>query len=431
MNTSTPHAFALFSGGLDSILAARLIMEQGLVVRCLHFVTPFFGKPQLIPHWEKVYGLEVEAVDVGEAFVRLLRERPAHGFGKVMNPCVDCKILMMRKARELMKKWGASFLISGEVLGQRPMSQRRDTLNVIRRDAEVKESLLRPLSAQLLDPTAPEISGLVDRNKLLGIFGRGRKSQMALADQMGLKEIPTPAGGCKLAEKENSRRYWPVLTRLKEPTVEDFELSNIGRQYWFGDHWLSMGRNEADNSALERLVRPGDAILRVRDFPSPFALARQLTPWDNETLQDAASLVASYSPKGVRAAEASPDGTIAVRVQINGESTFVNVAPPPFRGASPNSSMSAKPSRRRTGPRLMSNDGKQVGGGRRPLFPERGLPPPTYLHQRLSTLIESLAAAFPCCEGFSLSGGGLCRERGKEEGARMNTAGTFSRESFP
>ena len=240
MNTSTPHAFALFSGGLDSILAARLIMEQGLVVRCLHFVTPFFGKPQLIPHWEKVYGLEVEAVDVGEAFVRLLRERPAHGFGKVMNPCVDCKILMMRKARELMKKWGASFLISGEVLGQRPMSQRRDTLNVIRRDAEVKESLLRPLSAQLLDPTAPEISGLVDRNKLLGIFGRGRKSQMALADQMGLKEIPTPAGGCKLAEKENSRRYWPVLTRLKEPTVEDFELSNIGRQYWFGDHWLSM-----------------------------------------------------------------------------------------------------------------------------------------------------------------------------------------------
>ena len=138
MNTSTPHAFALFSGGLDSILAARLIMEQGLVVRCLHFVTPFFGKPQLIPHWEKVYGLEVEAVDVGEAFVRLLRERPAHGFGKVMNPCVDCKILMMRKARELMKKWGASFLISGEVLGQRPMSQRRDTLNVIRRDAEVR-----------------------------------------------------------------------------------------------------------------------------------------------------------------------------------------------------------------------------------------------------------------------------------------------------
>ncbi len=200
MNT-TPHAFALFSGGLDSILAARLIMEQGLVVRCLHFVTPFFGKPRSIPYWEKVYGLEIEAVDVGEDFVRMLRERPAHGFGKVMNPCVDCKILMMRKAREIMKERGASFIISGEVLGQRPMSQRRDTLNVIRRDAEVRDVLLRPLSAQHLDPTEAERSGLVDRSKLLGFFGRGRKDQMALAERMGLTEIPTPAAAASRKRK--------------------------------------------------------------------------------------------------------------------------------------------------------------------------------------------------------------------------------------
>ncbi len=327
MNTPTPHAFALFSGGLDSILAARLIMEQGLTVRCLHFVSPFFGKPQLIPHWERIYGVEIEAVDIGDAFVQLLRERPPHGFGKVMNPCVDCKILMMRTARAIMQERGASFLISGEVLGQRPMSQRRDTLNVIRRDADVRDVLLRPLSAQHLDPTAVELSGLVDRSRLLGIFGRGRKDQMALSERMGLKEIPTPAGGCKLAEKENARRYWPVLTLLENPTAEDFHLSNIGRQYWADTHWLSMGRNEADNTALEKLVRPGDAILRVRDFPSPFALARQIKPWDAEVLKDAASLVASYSPKGVRAAEASPEGTVAVRIQINGESSFVDVVP--------------------------------------------------------------------------------------------------------
>lgn len=131
---------------------------------------------------------------------------------------------------------------------------------------------------------------------------------MALADQMGLKEIPTPAGGCKLAEKENSRRYWPVLTRLKEPTVEDFELSNIGRQYWFGDHWLSMGRNEADNSALERLVRPGDAILRVRDFPSPFALARQLTPWTTKRFRTRPASWPPTRPKGVRPPSRLPDG---------------------------------------------------------------------------------------------------------------------------
>ena len=327
MNTTHPHAFALFSGGLDSILASRLIMEQGLVVRCLHFVTPFFGKPHLIPHWEKVYGLEIEPVDISEAYVRMLLDRPEHGFGKVMNPCVDCKILMMRTARGIMEERGASFLISGEVLGQRPMSQRRDTLNIIRRDAGVKGELLRPLCAQHLDPTEAELSGLVDRSRLLGIFGRSRKDQMALAERMGITEIPTPAGGCRLAEKENARRYWPVLTRLEHPCVEDFQLSNVGRQYWSDGHWLSMGRNEADNAALEQLVRPGDAILRVRDFPSPFALARQITPWSDEVLRDAASLVASYSPRGVRAAGTSEGGTIAVRIQIDGMSSFVDVVP--------------------------------------------------------------------------------------------------------
>ncbi|MEG2139801.1 MAG: tRNA(5-methylaminomethyl-2-thiouridylate) methyltransferase, partial [Bilophila sp.] len=173
--TPSPHAVALFSGGLDSILATRLIQEQGLVVRCLHFVTPFFGKPHLIPHWEEVYGLSIEAVDVSEAYIRLLLERPEHGFGKVLNPCVDCKILMMRTAREIMARLGATFLISGEVLGQRPMSQRRDTLNVIRREGAVRDTLLRPLCAQHLDPTEPELSGLVDRSRLLSIFGRGRK----------------------------------------------------------------------------------------------------------------------------------------------------------------------------------------------------------------------------------------------------------------
>lgn len=327
MTSSSPHAVALFSGGLDSILAARLIQEQGLSVRCLHFVTPFFGKPHLIPHWEALYGLHIEAVDVSESYVRLLLDRPEHGFGKVMNPCVDCKILMMRKAREIMTQLGATFLISGEVLGQRPMSQRRDTLNVIRREGNVRDTLLRPLCAQHLDPTEPELSGLVDRSRLLPIFGRGRKDQLALAKRMELAEIPTPAGGCKLAEKENARRYWPVLTKISCPTPDDFHLSNIGRQYWADNHWLSMGRNEADNLALEALLRPTDALIRVLDHPSPFALARQFTPWDNETLLDAAALVASYSPKAVRAAEEAEDKNVAVRILSNNESTILHVHP--------------------------------------------------------------------------------------------------------
>lgn len=296
----SPHAVALFSGGLDSILAARLILEQGLSVECLHFVSPFFGKPELIPHWEAVYGLTIRPVDVSEDFVRLLRQRPVYGFGKVMNPCVDCKILMLRRAKEIMRELGASFIISGEVLGQRPMSQRRDTLHVICRDADVRDILLRPLCAQHMPPIAAEQSGLVERARLPGISGRGRREQLALAKQMGLVEIPTPAGGCKLAEKENARRYWPVLTRLAEPVTANFTLANIGRQYWSENHWLVIGRNEADNILLEPLVRAEDLRLRMVDFPGPLGLARKGLEWDAATLRDAASFVASYAAKAVR-----------------------------------------------------------------------------------------------------------------------------------
>ncbi len=343
------HAVALFSGGLDSILAARLLMEQGLTVRCLHFVTPFFGKPELIPHWEAIYGLSIEAVDVGADFVRLLRRFPEHGYGKVMNPCVDCKILMMRKAREIMTALGARLIASGEVLGQRPMSQRRDTLNIISREAGVSGLLLRPLCARHLPPTDAERSGLVDRLRLGAISGRGRQEQLELAARMNLAEIPTPAGGCRLAEKENARRYWPVLTRLTDPAPADFALANVGRQFWREDAWLSMGRNEADNAALAGLLGlegvDGDeldgqaappascatssrasavpfgadaAVLRLARLPGPLAVvrfvgekaraawrdsvARSRGPNCSDTpslpaLCDAAALLASYAPR--------------------------------------------------------------------------------------------------------------------------------------
>lgn len=328
MNKHTPLALALFSGGLDSILAARLVQDQGITVRCLHFVSPFFGKPQLIPHWEKCYGLTIEAIDIGDDYIRMLRQRPEHGFGKVMNPCVDCKILMMRHAGSLLRERNASFLISGEVVGQRPMSQRRDTLNVIRRDGDVRDILLRPLSARLLEPIAAERDGLVDRNRLLDFSGRGRRSQLELAEQMGIAEIPTPGGGCRLAEKENARRYWPVLTRLPNPGAHDFELANVGRQFWAGTSWLSLGRNASDNQELERLTRPGDMLFRLCDFTGPLALARPFAgPWDAQVIQDAAALVASYSPKAVH--HATEQGKpVSVRVEIcGGEKTIVDAVP--------------------------------------------------------------------------------------------------------
>lgn len=327
LSSSSPKAYdavALFSGGLDSILAAKIVAAQGLRIKCLHFVTPFFGKPAKLKHWSHIYGLDISAVDVSDLFVDMLRQRPAHGFGKVMNPCVDCKILMMTQTRLRMEKYGASFIISGEVLGQRPMSQRRDTLNVIGRDGDVRDILLRPLSAKMLEATAPERSGLVDRERLFGIYGRGRKDQLGLAEFFALPEIPTPAGGCRLTEMENARRYWPLLQHAPQPCGAEFRLANTGRQYWSGAHWLSIGRNSADNEYLEKCAFAEDLCLRVADFPGPLAVARQFEPWDEATLEDAAAFVASFSPRAAAfaAAEGSP-----VRVQVCRARSLKNTTP--------------------------------------------------------------------------------------------------------
>lgn len=319
----------LFSGGLDSILAARLLMEQGLSIKCLHFISPFFGKPTRVRHWEREYGLDISIEDVSDDYAAMLARGPVYGFGSVINPCVDCKILMMRRAKIRMEALGAQFIASGEVLGQRPMSQRRDTLNVIRRDADVKDVLLRPLCAQHLDPTSVELSGLVDRSRLLGFSGRGRKDQMELAARFGITEIPTPGGGCMLTEKENARRYWPVMEFMRAEHIPidpqnaygasaaDYRLSNVGRQVWKDSHWLCIGRNQADNDVFASLARENDIVFKVAGFPGPLALARLGQTWPEDILREAADLVASYSPKALRAAE---DGTaVSVKaIPVNG-----------------------------------------------------------------------------------------------------------------
>lgn len=314
-----PKVLALFSGGLDSILAARLIADQGLEVTCVHFVSPFFGHPQRVASWQRAYGLTIRPIDIGDEYVRMLADGPEHGFGSVLNPCVDCKIIMLRRAAAMMLDEGACCVISGEVLGQRPMSQRRDTLNIIIRDAGLKGRLLRPLCAQHLDPTEPELSGIIDRSRLLNIAGRGRKRQLELAREYGFKEIPTPGGGCRLTEKENARSYWPVLRSMPEPRAVDFHLANTGRQYWRfvegeAPCWLVIGRNQADNDALMRLAGPRDLLFKTGDFPGPIALGRHaVDSWGQEALAQAAAFVSSYSGRAVRhSAESGHD--VAVRV---------------------------------------------------------------------------------------------------------------------
>lgn len=309
VNAARPEADAvvLFSGGLDSILAARLLEDQGLRVRCLHFHSPFFGEPAAVPRWRRIYRLEIDVIDVGEAFCDVLRRRPAHHFGKALNPCVDCKILLLRHARCHMERLGARIVATGEVLGQRPMSQRRDALNVIRRDAGVEDVLLRPLSALCLPPIPAEEEGFVDRSRLLGISGRGRKEQLALARKYRLASIPTPGGGCRLTEKGNACRYWPVLRYLSHPTAADFHLSNLGRQFWLERHgrhfWLSMGRNARDNEALVAALGADDVRIGLVGIAGPVAVARFGATWPAGVLADAAALTASYAGKAVAAAQ--------------------------------------------------------------------------------------------------------------------------------
>ncbi|MFW5838184.1 MAG: tRNA(5-methylaminomethyl-2-thiouridylate) methyltransferase [Desulfovibrionaceae bacterium] len=314
---------ALFSGGLDSILAARLIQDQGLRVLGLHFASPFFGRPDSLGRWRDIYGLDIAGVDISQECADLLAGRPAHGFGKLLNPCVDCKILMLRRARALMDQYGAKAIISGEVLGQRPMSQRRDALDIISRDAGVRDVLVRPLCAKKLRPTAPEESGLLDREAMLNIGGRGRKEQLAMARDLGLVEVPAPAGGCKLTEPETAKRYLPFLAHLQRPAPADYELCDHGRHYWAGPRLAAVGRRKADNERLAGSLQPGDASIKLVEFPGPLGLLRRLDrELESRDIQEAAALVASFSPKACR-----EGGEAAVSVLCAGRRTEISVLP--------------------------------------------------------------------------------------------------------
>ena len=320
-------ALALLSGGLDSILAVRTVMDQGLSVLGLHFVTPFFGKPHLIPFWRERYGIEAVTVDVGQAYVDMLLDGPGAGFGKWLNPCIDCKILMLSRAVELLPQYGAKFLISGEVVGQRPMSQREDALNQITRRADVRDLLLRPLCAKKLPPTPMETSGLVDRERLHDWYGRGRKPQYAAAEHYGFTEIPTPAGGCCLTEASGAGRFAQLILHKDRPTPNDFSLARHGRQYWADGHWLTFGRTGEDNERIAELIQPTDYELKISGFPGPLAVCRPLSgDWSDEALSDAAAFVASYASKARRHAEATGE-PVNVRVRRGDETRTLAVTP--------------------------------------------------------------------------------------------------------
>jgi tRNA-specific 2-thiouridylase len=284
-------ALVLLSGGLDSILAARLLLEQGIEVTGVSFESPFFTAERARAAAESL-GIDFVAIDIGEDVLRLI-ERPKYGFGRNMNPCIDCHALMVSRAAQLMEDLGASFVATGEVVGQRPKSQMRYGLEAVERESQLKGLLLRPLSAKLLAPTVPEQEGWVDRERLLGLHGRTRKPQMELARRFGIEDYESPAGGCLLTD-ENFARAIRDLKAHEGLTTDGVRLLSIGRQFRLSESSkLAVGRNHTENEKLFTLDPPGALFVKVLGCKGPVGVITGRPTQEDELL--AAGIVARYA----------------------------------------------------------------------------------------------------------------------------------------
>ena len=300
-------AVGLLSGGLDSTLAARIMLEQDIEVAALHLRTGFsfverdraLGRGLALPSDAEqaaaTLGVRLEVIDVFEEYVPLVLH-PRYGYGSGMNPCVDCRIFLLRRAKAWMEDHGHQFVFSGEVVGQRPKSQMRPTLDVVERESGLQGYLLRPLSAKLLKPTVPEQRGWVDREGLYGISGRGRKAQIALAEQFGITDYPQPSGGCcYLIDQAYSRRLRDLLDHEGAASLirEQVQLLAVGRHLRLpSGRKVVVGRREQENEYLENCGVEG-ALLTTVDHPGPTTLvAGEPT---HEEIEWAARITAGYS----------------------------------------------------------------------------------------------------------------------------------------
>jgi tRNA-specific 2-thiouridylase len=298
-------ALALFSGGLDSILAVKLIEEQGVDVGGVCFESPFFSA-QKARQSARHIGFPLTTVDITERMLAVVLS-PKHGYGKGLNPCIDCHALMFRVAGEMMRGEGASFIISGEVVGQRPMSQNIRSLSTISRESGLGDLILRPLSAKRLPETLPEREGWVNREQLLGLSGRSRKPQIALAKRYGVEQYPSPAGGCLLTEAVFSRRLRDLIAASPTLLRRDLELLTQGRHFRISEGTkIVVGRNKRENEAISSLAKQKNTMLTMESFPGPTVLA--IGDPSLEELKVMAAITASYS-------DAPPNQPAAVRMR--------------------------------------------------------------------------------------------------------------------
>lgn len=268
-------AVSLMSGGLDSTLATKLILDQGIEIQGLYLEGPF-GCHTEVKKVAEHLGVPLRIVEKGMDYVDLIRS-PKYGYGKNMNPCVDCRIYMFIAAHKVMEEVGADFIITGEVVGQRPMSQRRDAMDVIDRDSEMEGLVLRPLSARNLPPTRPELEGWVDRDKLLDISGRSRSLQLELAETLQLKAYSAPAGGCLLTDANFSGRLATFFSTKQNPTMVEVRLLRLGRHFDLsGGGHLILGRNQEENEKLweesKEEVSAGNMVFFQPCFSGPSAV---------------------------------------------------------------------------------------------------------------------------------------------------------------
>lgn len=289
-------ALSLFSGGLDSILSVKIIEEQGIDVIGIFFETSFFSSEKASQSAYYI-GLPLQVIDITDRLLPIVLS-PQHGYGKGLNPCIDCHQLMFKIAGETLKKEGADFIISGEVLGQRPMSQNLRSLSLISHDSGFKDLILRPLSAKRLPETLPEIKGWVMRERLLGLSGRSRKPQIELAKKFGIKEYPAPAGGCLLTEVVFSRRLKDLISRDPKFSRRDIELLKWGRHFRINEGTkIVVGRDQKENGMITSLREDVDTVLIVESFPGPTVLVTG--ELSSEEIKLAASITVSYSDAAI------------------------------------------------------------------------------------------------------------------------------------
>src|SRR3990170_6395488 len=288
-------ALALLSGGLDSILATKLIVELGIDVVAFNVTSPFClckkGGCGAVEAANQL-GVELKIVYAGLEYLKIVRN-PKHGYRRNVNPCIDCRIFLLRKAKKIAKDLGASFIFTGEVLDERPMSQHFPALKLIEEEAGLKGKILRPLSARLLPETEIEEKGLVDRAKLLEIRGRSRKPQIKLAGELNIKDYPCPAGGCLLTDKEFANRLRDFFGHRKRCSLVDVNLLKVGRHFRFGENKIIVGRNEAENKVLFAKKTRNDFAFEVPDIAGPITLLQGKKI--KKAVEVAAALTAFYS----------------------------------------------------------------------------------------------------------------------------------------